>query len=335
MPFIPSVTNDAFDLLGRAGGATLDLLGTAADGVNKLAGGIADGFSANVAPSVSGFGTRQSRLPNNRPATTRRHLMRWLVPEQPIIQMYINPNNLKTDYKKIISKVRTKGGYVIQYWGEDLTTISMSGTTGTSGIEGINVLYDIYRNEQLMFDPYALFLQAERDRAEEEDTFNDLIGGNGSLIGEVGSFLQSTKQSGVPNVSRAKPTLASLAFTVELYWSGEVYRGFFENFSITERADNLGLFEYNINFTVTQRRGFRQNFLGWHRAATSGPSNSNPIVGTPYSFGGSATSYVTPAKNKVDQPNLNSPFASAVGSVIDTTAGAIGLGSVIDAFDTF
>jgi hypothetical protein len=335
MPFLPPVASDAFDTLGRAGGAGLDLLGAAADGLNKLAGGVADGFAANVAPSVSGFGTRQSRVPNNRAAMARRHLMRWLVPEQPIVQMYVNPQNFKVDYKKHLSKVRTKGGYTIQYWGEELTSLNLSGTTGTSGIEGINVLYDIYRNEQLMFDPFALFLQAERDRLEEDDIFNDLTGIGDTILGEVGNILTSAKEGGVPNTSRTKPTLASLAFTVELYWSGEVYRGFFENFSITERADNIGLFDYSMTFTVTQRRGFRQNFFGWHRSATSGPSNSNPVVGVPHSFGARASNVISASGRAMQNPGIAyasfpaGSFASRGGF-----AGASGDG-FIDAFDTF
>ncbi len=320
---------DPFDVLGRAGGAGLDLLGVAADGVNRLAGAVADGFEANVAPSISGFGSRQGRIQSNRPAITRRHLMRWLVPEQPIIQMYVNPQNFSSNYKKHITKVRTKGGYTLQYWGEELTTLNISGTTGTSGIEGINVLHDIYRNEQLMFDPYALFLQAERDRAEDQE--DDIFGG--TILGEVGNILASVREGGAPTTSRTKPTLASLAFTVELYWSGEVYRGFFESFNIKERADNLGLFDYDIVFTVTQKRGFRQNFLGWHRSATSGPSNSSPVTGPPHSFAGRASNVISAPRNNVDQPSLGSAFASVVTGLPSAISSASS--AVIDAFDVF
>ncbi len=325
---IPTITNDVFDALGRAGGAVGGLLGAATDGINKLAGGTSTGgFEANVAPSVSGFGTRQSRVPNNRPAIPTRHLMRWLVPEQPIIQMYVNPQNFKIDYKKQISKVRTKGGFVLQYWGEDLTTLSISGTTGTSGIEGINVLNDVYRNEQLMIDPFALFLQADHDRAEDDS----LTGFGNVLSGQVGKILTNAKDGGISNVSRTKPTLASMAFTVELYWSGEVWRGFFENFSVTESAEKLGLFDYNMTFTVTQKRGFRQNFLGWHRSATSGPSNNNPHAGTPHSFAGSVSPIITAPRNRVDQPGIDSIYPSLGNGA----AGKTKTPDFIDAFEMF
>lgn len=328
MPVPPVLTNDQFDALGRANGRGSGLSGMALNAINKLSGGTnSGGFEANVAPSVSGFGTRQSRVPNNRPAIARRHLMRWLVPEQPIIQMYVNPQNFKVDYKKQISKVRTKGGYVLQYWGEELTTLSISGTTGTSGIEGINVLNDVYRNEQLMIDPFALFLQADRDRAEDDS----LTGFGSTIFGQVGKILTNAKDGGISNVSRTKPTLASIAFTVELYWSGEVWRGFFENFSVTESADKLGLFDYNMTFTVTQKRGFRENFLGWHRSATSGPSNSNPYVGVPYSFAGNASPVITAPRNKVDQPSLGSTYPSLGNGAVGKTKTP----SIIDSFEVF
>lgn len=247
-------------------------------------------FATDQVPSQSGLGTRQSRIRNNRPAVNTRNIMHWLIPEQPIVQMYVNPQNVTYGYKKSISSQRTKGGFLLQYWGEDLTSLRLSGTTGTSGIEGINVLYDVYRSEQLALDPYALFLAAQQDRTSIEglgSSIGNAIGGSvGGAIGSVaGSLLQSGANAANPNPTRPTPSLAQLAFTVELYWSGEVFRGFFQNFTVTEAAENLGMFNYEIEFIVTQKRGFRQNFLGWHRSATSGPSNSDPQYGTPHSFG--------------------------------------------------
>lgn len=249
---------------------------------------VQNGFKTNSVPNVSGMGTRQSRVPNERAGVSTRHIVHWFVPEQPIVQMYINPKTITYSDKKAISSQRTKGGFVLQYWGEELTSLRLSGTTGTSGIEGINVLQDVYRNEQLAFDPFALTLAANKDKASLEglgSSIGGAVGGDiGSLIGgAVGGLLQSS----IDNVSAPSPSpsLAQLAFTVEMYWSGAVYRGYFQSFSVTESADMLGLFDYDIEFMVTQKRGFRQNFLPWHRSATSGPSNSDPTFGTPHSFG--------------------------------------------------
>ena len=271
----PPNPSDAFD-------AAQQFLGTG----NSRAGGT--GFGAGAVSSTSGLGTRQGRISSERAAVNARNIIHWLIPEQPIVQMYINPQNITYTYKKSISSQRTKGGFLLQYWGEDLTTLRLSGTTGTSGIEGINVLYDVYRNEQLAIDPYALFLAAEADKTALEGlgsfVGNKIGGAVGSVIGSaVGGLLQS----GVDSVSQPtpSPSLAQLAFTVEMYWSGEVYRGFFQSFTVTESVDNLGMFNYDMEFVVTQKRGIRQNFLAWHRSATNGPSNSHPEFGTPHSFG--------------------------------------------------
>lgn len=279
MPVFPKQPTDVFEIAGR-------FLGENPQPAN--------GFVAANAPSVSGYGTRQSRIQNERPAVSRRKLMHWLVPEGPIVQMYVNPQSVRYNYKKVINPQRTKGGFAVQYWGEDLIPLSIQGTTGTSGIEGINVLYDIYRNEQLAFDPYALLVSAKK----EQETFSsdlstigtDVFGlpsnpeGFGGIASDFISTLTGSAQQ-FSNIPRNAPSLAALACTVELYWSGEVYRGFFTSFSVTESAQELGLFNYDIEFIATQKRGFRQNFMPWHRSATSGPSNSSPEFGTPHSFG--------------------------------------------------
>lgn len=65
----------------------------------------------------------------------RRNIITWFVPEFGLARMYVNPSNIVYSHKKLIEKTRTKGGFTLQYWGEDLTELSISGTTGSSGIE--------------------------------------------------------------------------------------------------------------------------------------------------------------------------------------------------------
>lgn len=265
-----------------------------------------DGSAAlESVPATSGLGSRQSSIRNQRSAVFRRKLIHWLIPEGPMVQMYINPQNIQIQDRKTITPQRTKGGFVVQYWGEELIKISIRGTTGTSGIEGINVLRDVYRNEQLAFDPYALYLAAKN---KQESVVGDVFGiesalssvdsaftgvsdiftgesGTGNIFegGGIGSIFGLAEEASV-GFAKKPPTLASLACTVEMYWSGEVYRGFFEDFSVTEEAGNIGMFEYSMSFTATQRRGLRKNFFAWHRSATSGPSNSDGEFGVPHSY---------------------------------------------------
>jgi len=233
------------------------------------------------APSTLGYGTRQSKLPNNRQAFSTRNVIHWIVPEGPIIQMYINPQNLSVNNRKDVFPTRTKGGYVVQYFGSQLTTLRISGNTGTSGIEGINVLHDLYRYEQLAFDPYALYMAAEN----YNKTYAGNIFGEDSAFSAGEQFVTSLIGQSTSMMSNAQPpSLADIAFRIEMYYAGEVFRGFFTDFNVTEDSNNLGIFTYDLNFTVTQRRGFRQNFFAWHRSANDGPSHTDSENGVPYSY---------------------------------------------------
>ena len=213
--------------------------------------------------------------------------------------MYVNPSNISYKHKKLITKERTKGGYTLQYWGEDLTTLAISGTTGSAGIEGINVLEEIYRAEQLSFDAVGQTLAASSAASGAQaqilsgigsalaQTSGSAIGGGGGGGGVLGSgiaqgiFGANTFTSLAP---RNIPSLAELAFGVELYYNGWVFRGFFEDFDVVESANNIGLFEYTLNFTTTQRRGYRLNSFPWQRSAVDGPSNNEQSGGVPLSW---------------------------------------------------
>lgn len=267
-----------------------DLVDTSINNANNaVRGNVGDpsGFS-NLGdfPPSSGNQIRQAQIPNYRLANSVRNMVRWFLPEIGIVEMYINPQSIKySDTKNISAPVRTRGGYIVQYWGEELGKISISGTTGSSGVEGINVLYDIYRNEQVAFDPIALASEAARDAASTQSvnplSFGEVIGvGVNSLFDQVNSVIKTGNIDPV----LPRPTLASIAFQTELYWSGWVFRGYFTSMTVNESSGNLGLFDYSMEFVVTQKRGLRLNFLPHHRSAVNGPSNSDPSFGSPYSF---------------------------------------------------
>lgn len=306
-PTLPFASTEVFDSVGNIIGKSVQS---------------SDGFVANNVPSVTGLGTRTGRLPANRTGISTRKLIHWLVPEGPIVQMYINPQNITYNYSKAIENQRTKGGFVIQYWGENLTILNITGTTGSSGIEGINVLHDIYRNEQLAFDPYALFqaaaLQEQARQANAFDLGLDVFGASSFESGAF-NFAESLFGSAQEEIGQNTqgPTLASLATQVEMYWSGEVYRGYFNNFIITERADNLGMFEYSIQFTVTQKRGFRSNFLAWHRSPVFGPSNSDPTLGPPYSYSNLTDGILSPPR-RTPQADVIDEVRSLGQGIADT-----------------
>lgn len=244
-----------------------------------------DGFLLPSTFSADGNGLPSSKVSGFRDAKFKRNIITWFVPQFGIVRMYVNPSSISYNHKKLINKDRTKGGYTLQYWGEELDTINISGTTGSSGIEGINVLYEIYRAEQYAFDATGLTLAANNSTTGLSNTLSDVgesIGGSvgGIIGGTIGGILgidSFNTNLAIQNI----PSLAQLAFSVEMYYNGWAYRGFFENMTVNERADNF-LMEYQITFTATQRRGYRLNYFPWSKSAVDGPSDYT----TPQSFSG-------------------------------------------------
>ena len=196
-------------------------------------------------------------------ASFRRHLINWVLPDRGIVSMFVNPANLTINRQKNIKHDRTKGGFVVQYWGEDLADIRVSGTTGSFGIEGINILENIYRNEQVVFNTSALNVEANYEKQTESEFINFAVPSLGDAIDLISMFGESDQNIafGAP-----KPTLAYYACSVEMFYGGINYRGFFTGFNITESSDNLGWFNYDLNFKATVIRGKRINFMPWHRS---------------------------------------------------------------------
>lgn len=176
-------------------------------------------------------------------AAVNRQLILWEVPHlgaNVYIQMYINPQNIQITSTKDISEVRTKGGYFLQYWGEKFDEISIGGNTGSSGIEGINVLRDIYRSEQL-------------------------------------ALLNIIRNANIQGIKR-RQSLAQLAASVIMHYAGVQYYGYFKNFSFTESAEQIGIYTYQMAYTVTKTIGLRRNWAGWHRIPRS--STEKPLIGS-------------------------------------------------------
>ena len=242
-----------------------------------------NGFSLPASYSADGNGLPYNQVPSQRDAKARRNIITWFVPQFGIVRMYVNPEQISYAHKKIISKEKTKGGFTLQYWGEDLTTININGTTGSSGIEGINVLYELYRAEQYAFDSVGLTLAANNFN---NDPSHNLING---ITSKLGSPVASSLIGGIlgadsPNntlTAKNIPSLGQLAFTVEMYYNGWVYRGFFENMTITEKASSFAI-DYQMTFMATQRRGYRTNYFPFSRSPKDGPSSYE----TPHSFSG-------------------------------------------------
>lgn len=202
-----------------------------------------------------------------------RQMMRWRTPAFGWVKMFLNPENFSINDKKDIETIRTKAGFIIQYAGEALTDITIRGQTGSAGIEGINILRAVYRAEQYAFGKIADELNRARIPMEEILSRGSRSDGTTPIQDTIDLLLNIYLQP--------FPTLASLAANTELYFQGELYRGFFRSFSVEESASQPGHFNYNINFTAYARQGVRRNFMPWHRQPYNpvglGATESNPL----------------------------------------------------------
>lgn len=263
--------------------------------------------------------------------SSQRKLIQWNIPNQGLVEMYINPQSFSILERKLTKETRTKGGYVIQYWGEALPEIDLSGTTGSGGIEGINVLRDIYRQEQVGFNNIV----SQLNQGFLNNLFQTSLGAlqalsNNPLANPVASTVNSLTNPGqffndvvttvgnVANVFDAigrtistdqqlLPTLAALATSVELWYDGVIYRGFFKEFRVDEKAEESGIFRYSMKFTVTRRTGVRLNSYPWQRSVNYGPANSDTI---PLSYGAlaipsAASAQAAPTQTVVPPPSVS------------------------------
>ncbi len=296
-------------------GAALD--GTNAATAQQQASYQSNGFLVNSTPSADGNGLPFTNITPGVDGQITRNIITWFVPQFGTVRMFVNPNKIQYSHKKLIGKEKTKGGFTLQYWGEELSTLDISGTTGSSGIEGINMLYEIYRAEQLAFDAVGLTLAANNAATDVSNLVSQGIGGAiGQTIGltnlsapSTGGLLGSVLGLSSPNATLSCaniPSLASLAFAVEMYYNGWVYRGYFDSMTVSEQSEDF-LLHYDIKFTVTQRRGYRTNYFPWHESPVSGPSQYT----TPYSFSGNVIQNTNTGVNVIS----NAPSGS-IGSLL-------------------
>ncbi|MCZ2224571.1 MAG: hypothetical protein LC122_13180 [Chitinophagales bacterium] len=290
---------------------TTNFIGNAVTGLGKSANSFTDYDSATklpesgfiLPPTIPADGTGLPTIKNTGRYTgkVRRNIIHWLVPEFGVIKMYNNPSQIVYNNSKIIKKQQTKGGFTLQYWGNELSTMRISGTTGSSGVEGINLLYEIYMAEQYVMDGVGVDISGKNAAAQDlvnsglnsiaNATGLSALAGNNDTISSIAGLASGLLNNGLDQsniIPVAIPSIAQYAFTVEMYYDGKVYRGYFDNMNITESANDY-LWNYDINFVVTQERGYRTNYFPWHKNPKAAPTRYNPLTsesdyGLDYSF---------------------------------------------------
>lgn len=135
-----------------------------------------------------------------------------------VFKFHINPRNMNVAKSKLITKIRTRGGFEFQHWGPDITTISFRGTTGNitpTPPEDADRMTDIENPTVDNSEAYKIFRNFET-LYEEDQTQQER--GNMKMLG--------------------------------LEYRGNIYVGHLRNFSFEEVGEKPFQFEYTVEFAV-------------------------------------------------------------------------------------
>ena len=116
-----------------------------------------------------GLEKRRSFVPMAFQLTSPFNSRRALLPHA--LVMHVNPQNYSENHSKKVERIQTRGGFVEQHWGDELTEISADGSTGafmniytglssalrhkTIAWDRYRDLHDLYRCNDSVFDPYG------------------------------------------------------------------------------------------------------------------------------------------------------------------------------------
>lgn len=266
-----------------------------------------------------------SDMPNTRLAigvTNRdKEVMTWMLPNGTTVQMYINPESFVVAESKQIQQTRTKGGFVIQMFGDNLTRLTLTGTTGSAGVKGINILRDIYHSENRSFDVIAASQTNQLLQALQSNSPS-----NTNSAAQTVSYISDQLRN---KNFILRPSLASLALGITLYFQGIQYRGYFSSLTVNEDVNRLGLFVYNIEFFATEIIGKRSNFMAWHREPMADDVSGQLINSLVSSAGNSIRGLfgLSPTQNTPSQYHPGSSPLSFGGNDVSADLGLPNLGA--------
>lgn len=147
----------------------------------------------------------------------------------PPLTMLVNPLNLDTTYTPLITEIRTLGGFVHEYWGEQLTTLSATGKTA------------MFLDSVDLSVPKGGLTNKNSRSTESYQYFMSLLNiykNNGK-----GYFSAPTTPGALYNPSK----LASLG-VVSMFFDKRQFDGYFESFSYTEDSHMPFNLEYSFTF---------------------------------------------------------------------------------------
>lgn len=131
--------------------------------------------------------------------------------------LHVNPSNFSEQHKKKVERIQTRGGFVEQHWGDDLTEISADGSTGA--------FMNIYTGTSSALRQRTIAWDRYRD-------LHDLFRSNGSVYDPYGSVV--------------------LQGNIMLLYDRGTYIGYFRSFEIEDTDDSPFAFRISWSFQVLE-----------------------------------------------------------------------------------
>lgn len=173
------------------------------------------------------------------------------------VMLTVNPSSLSVNASKIVTRQQTMTGWTEFHWGEELDTITLTGSTAAFIWDGISStmkssirpplkqtsqeLVDIYNEYQNIQDLGVIAPQGIGDQeglavTKRRDT---------PTYQEFRQLMQLMNANGVTFDIHG---LVSERLYIQITYNYAQYRGYFESFDLTESAESPYRFTYNITF---------------------------------------------------------------------------------------
>lgn len=151
----------------------------------------------------------------------------------PTLRMLVNPANLDFTYTPLINETRTLGGFIQEFWGEQLTTLSASGKT-------------------------AMFISSEKGLTNKDSRTTEAYQYFMSLLNIYKNNGKGYFTKFEDSASRANSTKISSFGNIIMNYDNKQYDGYFESFNYTEDALLPFNLEYSFNFKIIKIFGQKE-----------------------------------------------------------------------------
>ena len=158
-----------------------------------------------------------------------KRAIKWVLPNVSPLIMLVNPMNLDLSYNQLVNETRTLGGFLEEFWGEQLTTLSGSGQSALFYNDGGLTNKDLVNTEG-----YVNFQRLVNIYRNNGKGYSDSRFGTGTNVTST-----KIKSFGV----------------VKMFYMNKSYEGYFDSFNTRRMADKPFNFEYDLSFRIRRAIG--------------------------------------------------------------------------------